>query len=213
MSTPLRAPTVEPWIVPGSRETALPFPLRVRRGRLEYADETSADRTPSGVLLHRGLRSLPEGRRGRPRYQLVHPARQRAAMLDNLCQICGGPASVVPELGGTLFLLIGHDTRAEGAITLRPPLCAGRRCARAAVEECHEIQRRGHTAVRVRSPLVYGYSGRIHAPGPFGRPVYRGEDLTLPPGHARSRWLLAATVAVRLQDCTPVDLAAERRAA
>ncbi|BDT39557.1 hypothetical protein [Streptomyces yaizuensis] len=214
MSSNVRARhSVVPWITPGSQENLLPLPLRVHRGRLAYVDETPADRSPSGVLLHRGLRNLPERERGGPRFLLIHPARQRAAMTGNLCQVCGGPASVVPERGGTLFLLPGSTSSTgsvpEDEVTVRPPLCTERRCAQAAIELCPELQR-GFTAVRVRYPIIFGFTGRIYEPAGDGPPVDTGKDLTVPLTHARMPWLLAVQIAVVLQGCTRVDLRDER---
>jgi hypothetical protein len=73
----------------GERDGAMPVVWR-RRGRgIGYADERSYDRDGEGVLWSR-VASQPG--RGKPLLGKVHSLRQRVAMAQLRCQVCGGPA-------------------------------------------------------------------------------------------------------------------------
>lgn len=210
-------PTRFPWVAAGSQERPLTPRLRLAPGRrgIAFDIEAATDRDDWGALLHPG-RLPARGDRGEPLYSTLHLLRQRRAMLDELCQICGGPAGA--DERGVLWLL--DDTVAgqapgwpEDAITMHPPVCA--RCAPAAVAECHALLD-GYTAVRVRDPQLYGYYGDLYRPGagPAGPvPEIAQRKVVLSFTDPRLPWLLCAQSAVRLTGCTVVDLDEELAAA
>ncbi|MFJ6212156.1 hypothetical protein ACIQGZ_02290 [Streptomyces sp. NPDC092296] len=146
---------------------------------------------------------------GRPVYRVMHPDRQRRAMLELLCQICGGPASRTSR--GWLFLAnrTGPELAAAGGaeemLTAQPPLCLP--CAGIAVRQCPSLTGR-HTAVRSRKPSLWGVWGSVYRPG--GRVLEEvGEGASLPYGHPGTRWLLASQLIRELRRATPVDLTTE----
>ncbi|RKN40124.1 hypothetical protein [Streptomyces hoynatensis] len=174
--------------------------LRVRpdgRG-LAYRDESAGDRDRRGVLW---ARLLEEPGSGQPDFRTMHPARQRRAMLERLCQVCGGQADRTGR--GWLFVL-RRPTPAgdrpdwpEGLLSTKPPVCGP--CAHLAAEHCPHL---GEPAfVRVRKPRVWGVFGGLFVPGPGGR-LAAGGDADLPYGHPAAPWFLANQVVVELARCT-----------
>src|SRR3989442_1499615 len=89
-----------PYITTWSEENTLPTTVVQRRNGIAFADEILTDRDDHGVLWSR-IPSLPG--RGRPRCGKIHSPRQRRAMRDLLCQVCGKPADHNEE--GTLWLV------------------------------------------------------------------------------------------------------------
>lgn len=197
-------PSVVPYITAWSREPVVSPPVVLRRGRggqgLGYADETPHDRDTFGALWVR--QALPlKARRGEPRYETVHALRQRRAMMDFLCQVCG--RSTLPQDEDRhLFLLrdVGRPV-AEGELTTGPPVCLP--CARIAVTQCPPL-RRGHVAVRARLVHPWGVAGVPHDPrtlAPLPGPAME----QAPYGTLAARWVLAARQVVALHGCTPID--------
>ncbi|MEU5978407.1 hypothetical protein [Streptomyces sp. NPDC047315] len=135
--------------------------------------------------------------------------RQRRAMVDELCQVCGGPAGA-NELGVLWLLDDTVDGRKpgwpEGEVTMHPPVCLP--CAPVAARECHGMLD-GYTAVRVREPQLYGYYGDLHRAG-MGLagpvPVVAERGVVVAFTDQRLPWLLCAQLAVRLTGCTVVSL-------
>ncbi|MGW4201827.1 hypothetical protein [Streptomyces sp. NPDC004726] len=183
-----------------------------RRGGIAYADELASDRGEFDALLYRGRRPAPRGGRGRPLFASVHPNRQRRAMRQLLCQLCGTPASYTPG-HGVLWLLDGTPGDhapgwPEGVTTAHPPVCVP--CAAQAVRQCPHLAVKGFTAIRVRYPRSYGYHGRLYTPD-LTRPgsptlLVVAETVEVPYEDPRLPWLLAAQSVVRLTGCTPVEL-------
>ncbi|MGW7424152.1 hypothetical protein ACWGJB_29675 [Streptomyces sp. NPDC054813] len=127
-----------------------------RAGHVAYPDETTADRDSYGVLWIRQIRA-PE--QGMPLYGKIHSARQRHAVLNLLCQICGQEPDENPD--GVLWLLPAlpgqpAEDDGNGIITTYPPVC--RPCARLALRQCPPL-RRGHALLRVRDVQVHGVTG------------------------------------------------------
>ncbi len=89
-------------MVGGKLNSCDPIVLPGNRG-IGYRDETPLDRDERGVLLKRTRDAQGHGK---PRFGAVHPARQRRAMANLLCQVCGNPADTNDE--GTLWLLQDH---------------------------------------------------------------------------------------------------------
>ncbi|RKN43027.1 hypothetical protein [Streptomyces hoynatensis] len=167
---------------------------------LGYRDERPGDRDRHGVLWAR-LTEEPGG--GQPEFRCMHPARQRRAMLERLCQVCGGPADRNGK--GWLFVL-GRPGREdgvpgwpEGALCTKPPVCEP--CAGVAVAHCPHL---GEPAfVRVRKPRVWGVFGGFFVPGRGGR-LAGSEDADLPFGHPQADWFLANQLVVELTRTTRV---------
>ncbi|RKN45988.1 hypothetical protein D7294_05105 [Streptomyces hoynatensis] len=174
--------------------------MTVRRdGRgLAYRGEAAGDRDRQGVLWARVLDGPGSGR---PDFRAMHPARQRRAMLERLCQVCGHPADRNGK--GWLFALRrpGPDEEGpgwpEGLLCTKPPVCEP--CAHLAARLCPHL---GEPAfVRVRKPRVWGVFGGFLTPGPGGRLV-AGEDGDLPYGHPQAGWFLANQLVVELTRCS-----------
>ncbi|MFF8957913.1 hypothetical protein [Streptomyces sp. NPDC014894] len=170
----------------------------VRRGRLAYTDERSYDRDARGVLWRR-IPSTPG--KGKPDFGAVHALRQRLAMANALCQVCGKPAD--RDERGVLWLL-GEASDApgswpQGLETAHPPVC--RPCASLAARSCPHLGRR-HVALRVRSWTQVGVHGALYRPGP--RPV-AVDAVGIPFDSLAVRWVIAGQLIVRLDRFTLVD--------
>jgi hypothetical protein len=196
------APLV-PYITEWSSEHYPSVPV-VARGRwgIGYARERRGDRDHRGVLWTR-ITTAPGN--GRPLFRRVHPLRQRRAMRQLLCQICGGPADRNEQ--GVLWLLGEADKGWTGSeVTGQPPVCLP--CALVASRACPHL--RGNAlALRVRHAPIEGVSGILYRPGPNG-PVRLG-PATLPYTDPRTRRLQAFQLMRGLYDCTVVDLPATGR--
>jgi hypothetical protein len=178
-----------------------------RRG-IRFADEQPADRS-KGVLW---ATKKVAPRVGRPEYATVHPQRQRWAMQQQLCQVCGKPASRTAL--GTLWLVEDHHSDWSGwperMITVHPPLCLP--CACKAVEECPHLLDTGWAAVRVRASEVCGVMGTAYQPVPGGGAQPLPGKRYAEYGSRTIRWVLAGQLTRSLHGCTVVDLEAEAEA-
>lgn len=197
---------IVPYITAWSEERPLAREIIRRRlcPGIAYADETPYDRDSFGVLWVR-LRLLPRRRRGVPRLGDAHAYRQRRAMGDMLCQVCGRlPGD--PD-GPHLFLVrnTGGPVR-EGELTASPPVCVP--CSAIAVQQCTALTPDRWTAAWVRQAPAWGVYGLVHHP----------QTLQVIPGRDMERvaydswwapWTRAARVVVRLQGVTPADLRRE----
>lgn len=115
--------------------------------------------------------------------------RQRRAMADLLCQVCGGPAD--RDADGVLWLLpdfrddwVGWPARMAA---VEPPVCLA--CVRVSVRYCPAL-RSGAAVIRVRHSTVVGVHGALYRPGPLG-PVAVGIE-TVAYGDPRARWVRAS---------------------
>jgi hypothetical protein len=196
-----RQPIV-PYIVSWSEEHEPSLKLVERRGiGLGFADETTADRDSGGVLWNR---TVMRPGQGRPRFAVIHPMRQRRAMRQLLCQVCGHPAD--RDERGVLWLL--PDRRdvwvgwPEGLMLAEPPVCIG--CAVLAARLCPHL-RQGCVAVRARSFPLSGVKGFVYRPG-NPRPVVQRDDLVSYNNPAVLRWTLAEQQLRTLRECTIVTL-------
>jgi hypothetical protein len=169
---------------------------------LGYRGEEPRDRDRQGVLWARTRNAPGEGE---PRFGAMHPARQRQAMVDKLCQVCGGPADRTSR--GWLFLLPGTDgeTQSEAGLSTKPPLCEP--CARLALRHCPRLT--NPVALRVRRPRVWGVFGDHYVPGPNGLAALP-TDGYMPYGHPARRWFLASQLVLDLERCTRVPLPGDR---
>jgi hypothetical protein len=195
---------IVPYTTRWSSEEKLPGTVVERRGfGIAYADEILTDRDDHGVLWQR-VPSTPGV--GQPEFGKVHPARQRKAMQNLLCQVCAGPAD--QDDLGTLWLLPDYDGYHEDwpgwpdrMATPEPPVCLS--CAHIAVRVCPAL-RKGHVAIRVRRPVLSGVRGALYLRGPLVlRPADEGmvayEDPAI-------RWTCAAHLVRELFGCTVVSL-------
>jgi len=189
---------VVPYIASWSGEEAFPVEIVARAEGIAYADETLLDRDDHGVLWSR-VPSRPGT--GEPRYNTVHPLRQRRAMRRLLCQVCAGPADENEH--GTLWLLRDHREDwadwPEGMGNAHPPLCL--RCAHISVKACPWLTP-GFVAIRARSTIT-GVSGELFRPGHSG-PEFA--TMTIAYRHSTRRWMQARQLVRTLHDCTLVTL-------
>ena len=204
--TPPAAPTVVPYITAYENEKLLQ-PRIVRRrdaAGIAYADETPYDRDLYGVLWERV--SMPsKANRGEPRFMEVNPFRQRRAMLDMLCQVCGKHTESGHE-DGSLFLFRDVGIRDfEGMPTSSPPVHP--QCAQTAVEQCPML-RDGHVAVWVEYAPAWGVSGTL-----FDRrtlqEVPADRLVKVPYGAEGIAWVRAARFMVSLHGCRRTTIEAE----
>ncbi|MEV0282316.1 hypothetical protein AB0I22_38945 [Streptomyces sp. NPDC050610] len=185
---------------------------------LYYADEGPFDRDPSGALWARRSHN-PRDNAGQPTgvplYKKVHPSRQRECMYGLRCQICCRQSASRTQ-DGYLFLLELPDggTEAgwpEGELTPHPPLCLPH--SKVSVGRCPPL-RRGHIAVRVKLPRLYGIWGLPLTTGRNGRPDVAPDDgRAIAYRDPRIRWYLAAQLVRRLCGVTVIDLETELSAA
>lgn len=165
------------------------------------------DRDFRGVLWTR-LPSQPG--KGRPEFGKVHTLRQRLAMEQLRCQVCGGPSDRSEE--GVLWLHTEDPAATaalgnEGIVTENPPVCVP--CLREAVEKCPRL-RREHTVLRVREFEPAGVSGVLYRPS---LQPYAVEAASVAYDDPHIRWLCAGKLLHRLTRYSAVDLdAAVRRA-
>lgn len=198
-------PPVPPGIVPHiaawSEERTLnpQLVLSRRRPGLGYADETPHDRDSFGQLWVRPMLK-PKRRRGVPRPHLVHPYRQRRAMLDMLCQVCN---TAPPNPDGPHFFVLrnaGGPVR-EGERTTSPPVCVP--CAAIATQLCPEL--RGQwTAAWVGQVSAWGVAGVVHHPGTTvpQRPILQRVEYDTP----LSPWTVAHRLVGQLVDVRSANL-------
>jgi len=189
---------VVPYVTSWSEEVEPPYRLIEVPGRgIGYANESLTDRDSHGVLW---LRTLHRAGVGRPRFGVVHPMRQRRAMVRLLCQVCGGPADRTED--GVLWL--GRDWRddwagwPDGMGETEPPICLP--CVPLSLRLCPAL-RKGAVVFRARQYPIAGIRGALYGPGPrfLGDEVVR---LDIP----AVRWMRASALVRQLQDCTLLDL-------
>jgi hypothetical protein len=171
--------------------------------RLGYWDETPQDRGPRGELWGRCSQNIGPDRlpQGRPRWRMVHPARQRETMMKLRCQVCVGPARV---RGAHLFLDTGPRlTPGRRFLTAHPPLCLTH--AAAAVEQCPNL-RKCHTALLVHRAPLHGVIGTPYQWSASGLQALPGDDQPLPYTSPLLPWFLASQLVREIREHTVVDL-------
>ncbi|MFE7114546.1 hypothetical protein ACFU99_03880 [Streptomyces sp. NPDC057654] len=185
---------------------------------LYYADEEPRDRDRSGALWARrghNPRDNNDQPTGEPLYAKVHPSRQQECMYELRCQICCRELASRTPLG-YLFLLERPDGGTkpgwpEGELTTHPPLSLPH--AKISVERCPPL-RRGHIAVRVKLPRLYGIWGLPFTLGQDRKPdLAHDDERPVAYRDPRIRWHLAAQLVRRLRGVTVIDLKAELAAA
>ncbi|MGE9282356.1 hypothetical protein ACP4B2_27935 [Streptomyces rochei] len=198
-------PRTVPFIAQWSGEI-VPEPTVVPQllgGGIRYAGEQPADRDDRGVLWKR---HVDRPGVGRPLYGKVHTGRQRRAMAELLCQVCGGPAD--QDDRGVLWLLEddreSSPTWPEDLMTTHPPICLD--CIRTARQQCPHMWA-GNVAVRVRASEVCAVYGHRYTPSRVGPIIVENgpmpiESLLLP-------YVVAAQLVRALYACTFVSLTDE----
>ncbi|MFE7131937.1 hypothetical protein ACFVIM_13840 [Streptomyces sp. NPDC057638] len=201
MNHPRLIPAV-PWIAAYDNDIRTSAPLVLLPGArgIGFAQENPYDRDEDGALLHPGWHPHPGGP-GHPLFADVRLNRQRRAILDDLCQVCGHPAGE-DDQRRTLWLLPG-TIDPEHTTTAQPPVCPP--CARHAVRVCPPL-REAHTAVRVRDPLWVGYQADQYVIDSTGKPVIVRENILVGLGSPVLPWSLCFQAAVELTGCTKVSL-------
>ncbi|MEU9603653.1 hypothetical protein [Streptomyces sp. NPDC048057] len=165
--------------------------------RLGFADESMYDRDSHDVLW---LRQTLQPGKGRAVFEDVHALRQRRAVLDLLCQICGVPTYQAERQLWVVAGAGGVPIR-EDEVTSSPPVCPP--CAPKAIQYCPRL-RRGHAAAWVRRPYGWGVEAFLFEPGTL-RAIskepqqIRYEDPMAP-------WAVAYRALTSLRECTPVDI-------
>lgn len=204
-------PDVTPYMAAGSLEAFVERKVIATEHGIGYADETAHDRDSEGVLW-REREEKAEGSRGRIRFADVHPQRQRQAMKDLLCHICGGAADRTAD--GVLWLIeeslqdideefgsSGLRPWPEGLVTVHPPICLDD--AARALRQCPHLLDGGAVAVYVREPVVSGVYGVLYQPSsPAPRPLTK--DVVFY-GTPDVRWIRANQQAVTLYGCSVAD--------
>lgn len=188
---------------------------------LGYRHERDSDRDRRGILLARCSGPLKAGQAtGTPRYDRMHPRRQRRAMTQLLCQVCAERADRSPL--GVLFLAmppkpgVSSPGWPEGMLTHQPPVCLSD--AVLSRRYCRPMVAHGSVAVRVKDPVPYGVIGSLYREGLTGpEPMPVEEPLKYVPLPFTEKrllpWFLASHLAVRLREVTVVDLDEELEAA
>jgi len=187
---------IAPYVTAWSAEHNLDCSLVVRRDGVGYANELPGDRDEHGVLWAAVAERRGEGR---PEFARIHPARQRRAMSELLCQVCAGPVDRTSD--GVLWLMrdYRHDWAdwPEGMASVEPPVCAG--CAAISARRCPALQR-GAVAVRVKQFAVAGVRGTLYRPGPFGPIAVK--DVRLAYDDPLARWVVAVALIRELRACS-----------
>ncbi|MEU5299776.1 hypothetical protein ACH4YO_07810 [Streptomyces noursei] len=136
--------------------------IRVAPGggaHLIFADETATDRDEHGVLWAR--QGLARGQ-GKALFPDVHAYRQKRAMFDLLCQVCGGK-TIEEDFDRQLYVMNSAKGLPiqEGELTTAPPVCRG--CAPEAAVSCPRLKDR-YVAAYAEWNHSWGVSGILINP-------------------------------------------------
>ncbi len=155
LASGLVVPWVTLWsgeVIPTKQTVILPSP-----DGLGYASPRSSDFF-MGALWHR---ELDKPGSGGPVWSQVHGGRQRAAMLEVRCQVCGEklPATDIP------WLMPAKEWQGEFAtkrITNTPPTCE--ECWSIAEARCPHLREKGFVRFYARSLEPWGYLAGLYHP-------------------------------------------------
>ena len=151
---------VVPWVSRWSGERdddELRIAKNLTTGALTLFYEDTADpdhdenRDERGVLWARDR----QDRSGWPEFGQVNALRQRACMLERLCQVCGQPITESP-----IRWLMGpqHLYTVQGRyVTMSPPTCE--RCAELSKELCPHLSTKGSRLLLVQRYEIWGVYG------------------------------------------------------
>ncbi|MGW7824129.1 hypothetical protein ACWGLF_39895 [Streptomyces puniciscabiei] len=175
-------------------------------GRLQlgYCNELREDRDLRGVLWARCSQTIGDDGQptGRPRWRMVHPARQRQCMEQLRCQVCAQPARTA---SGIIFLAGPGEVQPEDAVvrTAQPPVCL--KHARLAAEQCPHLDGRP-TVFLVQSAPLYGVIGAPYQYSSDGLQALSATDDALPYHHPGLGWFLASQMVRRLRAYSVITL-------
>ncbi|PKV88193.1 hypothetical protein [Streptomyces sp. TLI_146] len=192
-----------PWITTWSPEKMTIPPVTLRRdargSHLGYEQETLYDRDTNGVLWVR--QGLARGK-GDPDFPAVHALRQRRAMLDMLCQVCGG-STLEEHFERQLYIARSLDglNIQESERTSAPPVCTS--CAPEAVVSCPRLKGR-YVAAWVTHSIPWGVMGIVHNQWTLERTSQGAEEVAYT--DPRIRWTVAVRTVNCLYGCTPVQV-------
>jgi hypothetical protein len=199
-----RVPYVTRWTAEPVRQPPI-IRIRGRGGEgIGYEDENPVtDRRHEALWVRT---ALAQGR-GRPDFACLNSPRQKRAMRQSLCQVCGEEALGSGTDERTLHLLGGATPIGEGETTAAPPVHPS--CAVESLESCPHL-RRGWAAALVEYSPLWGVAGVVHDPktlAPLPSPGPRPFELThVHISNERIRWTLASFTVVSLHGVTPVPL-------
>lgn len=156
-----------PWIARWSNETALDTPMHAALidNRLHLAVGPAPTNHPLGIragyraqrdelgLLWQPDHDAPGS--GVPEFATLHARRQRACMIDGLCQVCGRPFG---DQSVTFLDSVMRKPRKPGRplVTLTAPTCRG--CAAVAMVKCP-----AHRRARDKRVIVVAHAYRPYA--------------------------------------------------
>lgn len=130
-------------------------------GRLTYRDEDASDRFMGVLWVRERI-----GMSGQPMWKHVHARRQRRAMLDPRCQVCGERLSKVDIpwlLPSTEYQGYLRDTGGtEPMRTITAPTCV--ECQAIAARRCPRLVGHGFVRAIVKSATPVGVQGDYYAP-------------------------------------------------
>jgi hypothetical protein len=203
-------PDLVPYITAREGEEADSFHnLGIGRGRdgrpcLRYVDEGPPDRDGKGVLWARCSMSLDAFGEpwGTPRWQLVHPQRQRVTMSLLRCQVC---TVKLKNRDGVLFLETAGDRQYSTPVkTAQPPVCLTH--ARMAASRCPRLRSQGHVALLATRFPLYGVIGHAYKWSANGLQSLPDFDSPLPYSHPQIGMFLASQLVRELRDYKVVNL-------
>lgn len=190
-----------PYIATWSGERTCNTTLTHQAKGLTFFDPRCDDRDRADVLWSRKAERLG---RGKAQFAGVHPRRQRRAMQDLLCQVCGRSADV-NDLGVLWLEPITPEAPLRGEMT-HPPVCVP--CAVGAMRSCPRLRRTGAHVLRVRHPKPWGVHGVLYCPALNGT-LHPEEAVEVSYWDSEAQWVLATQMITTLDGATPVDLAEE----
>ncbi|SHN24106.1 hypothetical protein [Streptomyces yunnanensis] len=166
---------------------------------LTFADENPMDRDQHGVLWVR--QGLARGK-GKALFPKVHAFRQRRAMFDLLCQVCGGQ-TIEESFERQLYVMNSAKGTPikEGELTTAAPVCQG--CAPEAAMSCPRLKDR-YVAAYADYNYPWGVAGVLINPHTL-------EPVSLDPvqvsfGDPQIKWMIANMSVNRLSGIRYADL-------
>ncbi|QKW06912.1 hypothetical protein HUT18_11435 [Streptomyces sp. NA04227] len=191
-----------PYITQWSSEQGDSGRLTARLGpageRIEYAQEHQADRREGALWV----RSRIGRGRGAPDFVRVHPMRQRQAILNDLCQVCGNYVPLIPDEEARLYVVGGYTPVTDGERSTSPPTHP--ECALEAIGACPKLSR--HVTALVRETPLWGVSGALIHPKTL-KPLDDGAATFQPFSAPEFNWTLASALVVALHGVTPITTA------
>jgi len=196
---------IVPWITLWSGEVVSPQSTFVDLGvdRLRYSDPQDDD-TFMDVLWRRELNRQGSGG---PIWGQVHARRQRQAMLEHRCQVCGEalPSTNVPWL---MPRAEWDNNLPQLSCTNNPPTCE--RCWPIAAARCPHLRAKGFVKFYVAMVKPWGVLGDIYHPAIQERGMWVSFDRRRALSHLIARQLLVQLTGItRAEDYVPPSTSLE----